>query len=134
MKILPLSPAPPPPGAPHREKTPPRNQVREEKRDHLLRREGGPGDDVLEPPECERISRFQPALDHFRVGKGEDTAGAGIAVSRIDRFQRSISLAWAISFKTAPRGTETPAPAISPARNSAEGTGMDVGADTPPTT
>src|SRR3990170_3026564 len=66
---------PPPPWAPHREKTPPRNQVREEKRDHLLRREGGPGEDVFEPPECERISRFQPALDHFRVGKGEDTAG-----------------------------------------------------------
>src|SRR3990172_2260357 len=38
-------------------------------------RDGGPGDDVLEPPECERIPRFQPALNHFRVGKGEDTAG-----------------------------------------------------------
>src|SRR4030067_794867 len=108
MKILPLSPAPPPPGAPHREKTPPRNQVREEKRDHLLRREGGPGDDVLEPPECERISRFQPALDHFPVGKGEDTAGGGGGRGPLAAVPGTTLLGGATRLKAAPPRQENP--------------------------
>src|SRR3990170_7079832 len=63
-----------PPGSLHPEKAPLRSEVRLEKGDGFRRRECGPGDDMLEPPDGERISRFHPALHHFRVGKGEHSA------------------------------------------------------------